>query len=265
MSTPTVAPPPRLTGTVDGAVRRVPLGRLVRVETRKTVDTRSGTWALVAIAVVTIGLLTVNIATGDPDDLTFRDFARSTSLTLLLPVLAILVITTEWTQRTALTTFTLEPQRVRVVLAKLLAVTVIALLALAFALVAAAVGNVAASALADGSGAWRFGAGDVRDLVLLQLLSMLQAFAFGLLLMNTTAAIFVYYVVVPLVSSAFALVRPLEDLAPWLELGTATAPIGTGTVTAETWAHVAVAGSLWVLLPLGLGVVRLLRREIKAG
>lgn len=265
MSTSTLSTRP-LTGTLDDGVRRVPLGRLVRVEVRKMVDTRSGTWALAAIAVVTVGLLTVTIVTGDPESLTFRDLARGTSLMLLLPLLAILVITTEWTQRTALTTFTLEPRRSRVVVAKLLAVTVVGLIALGFALVAAAIGNVVGTALADGSGSWQFGLGDARDLVLLQLAGVLQAFAFGLLLMNTTAAIVVYYLVTPLLSSAFALVQPLQDLAPWLDLSAALAPIGSSDdVTADTWAHIAVAGTPWVLLPMGLGLLRLLRREIKAG
>ena len=40
---------------------------------------------------------------------------------IILPVLAILLVTGEWSQRTALTTFTMEPRRERVVLAKLAA------------------------------------------------------------------------------------------------------------------------------------------------
>jgi hypothetical protein len=255
-----------LPGTLDRAAQPVPLGRLVRVELRKTVDTRSGTWAIAAIAVVTLVLLTVALVTGAPEDLTFRDLARSTSLTLLLPLLAILVITTEWTQRTALTTFTLEPRRSRVVLAKLAAVTLLGFIALALALAAAALGNVAGTVLADGSGSWAFDASDLRDLALLQLLAMLQAFALGLLIMNTVAAVAVHYIVTPVVSTAFAVTRSLEDVAPWLDLGSASAPLGAGgDVPSDTWGHLAAAASLWIALPMALGLLRLLRREVKAG
>jgi len=39
-------------------------------------------------------------------------------LTILLPVVSILTLTSEWSQRTALTTFTQEPRRTRVINAK---------------------------------------------------------------------------------------------------------------------------------------------------
>ena len=37
---------------------------------------------------------------------------------ILLPVLGILLVTSEWSQRTAMVTFTLEPSRSRVIAAK---------------------------------------------------------------------------------------------------------------------------------------------------
>ena len=40
-------------------------------------------------------------------------------LTILLPVVSILTLTSEWSQRTALTTFTQEPRRMRVINAKI--------------------------------------------------------------------------------------------------------------------------------------------------
>ena len=44
---------------------------------------------------------------------------------MLLPILGIMAATAEWTQRTGLVTFTLEPRRGRVVLAKALAALVL--------------------------------------------------------------------------------------------------------------------------------------------
>jgi hypothetical protein len=96
---------------------RVPFGRLVRVELSKTVASRSGGWLLTAIGVALVAVLAVKLVLGDAEELTFRSFVEvtSTPLSLLLPLLAILSVTTEWSQRTALSTFTLEPDRARVV------------------------------------------------------------------------------------------------------------------------------------------------------
>jgi hypothetical protein len=99
--------------------------------------------------------------------------------------------------------------------------------------------------------------------VLLQLVAVLQGFAFGMLLMSTPAAIVAYYVLPLLWSAAFALVGALADAAPWVDLNSAIAPLYSGnSLSGDDWAHVAAAGTLWVLLPLALGVVRLLRREV---
>jgi hypothetical protein len=65
-------------------------------------------------------------------------------------------------------------------------------------------------------------------------------------------------------SVAFSLVGALENAAPWLDFNTAIAPVFAGdTLQGDDWAHVAVSGTIWVLVPLALGLVRLLRREVK--
>jgi hypothetical protein len=61
-------------------------------------------------------------------------------------VLAILTVTTEWTQRTGLVTYTVEPSRLRVTLAKLVAVVALGLVAVTVALVVAALANVVGAA-----------------------------------------------------------------------------------------------------------------------
>ena len=52
---------------------------------------------------------------------------------ILLPIVGILLVTSEWSQRTALITFALVPDRGRVLAAKLLASVVLSLVALASA------------------------------------------------------------------------------------------------------------------------------------
>lgn len=256
--------PPHAGTPPTSAVARVPFGRVVKAELRKALASRSGRWLLTAAGLVLTAVVVVRLLTADPEDLTLRGFVEVSSapLSLLLPLLSVLAVTTEWSQRTALRTFTLEPSRVRVVLAKLAAVVTVALLAVAAALTAAAVGNVVGALLLDGSGAWTLAAPDVGDLVLTLLLAAVQGFAFGLLLRNTAAAIVLYYLVAPVVSTVLTLVDAVEGAAPWLDLSTAVASVSSGAASGQDWAQLATATTLWVLLPLGLGIARLLRGEI---
>ena len=53
---------------------------------------------------------------------------------VLLPVLGIMLVTSEWGQRTAMVTFALEPRRPRVILAKLVTGLVLTLATAAFAI-----------------------------------------------------------------------------------------------------------------------------------
>jgi hypothetical protein len=147
----------------------------------------------------------------------------------------------------------------------LAAVTLLGLAAIALALALAAVGNVLGMSLQDGAGDWNVTGAYLRDFTVLQLAALAQGFAFGLLLMHSAAAIVLYFVVPTVWSMLFILVDWLADIAPWVDLGTAADPILAGeALSGEDWLHVAVAGTLWVLLPLALGLVRLTRSEVKS-
>ena len=114
---------------------RIPLTRLVLVELRKLADTRSGKWLLIAIGVITLLIVTAVFLTAKPSDRTFLNFmgATATPQGFLLPVLGILLVTSEWNQRTALVTFTLMPLRGKVVVAKVIAALLAGLAAIVLA------------------------------------------------------------------------------------------------------------------------------------
>src|SRR5690349_6522397 len=124
---------------------RPPMARLTYVELRKMTDTRAGIWLLFVIAAATFAAAILRIALGNESEHTLQEAFSVAQLpsSVLLPVLAILCVTSEWSQRTALTTFALVTKRPRVVLAKVLAAVVIAalgtLVALLFALVGTAI------------------------------------------------------------------------------------------------------------------------------
>jgi ABC-type transport system involved in multi-copper enzyme maturation permease subunit len=267
MSTANPQAPSDLMISPDPDIRAIPFSRLLRVELRKLVDTRAGFWLLTAIILITVIVIGVFLFVADPEQMTFLNFvgATATPQSILLPVLGILAVTAEWSQRTGLVTFTLEPSRIRIAVAKLVAVTLVGLLAVGVALGVAALSNVAGMAFMDGAGSWNVGSANVRDFFALQLIGIVQGFAFGMLLMNTAAAIVLYYVIPIAWNVLFSMVDALEQVAPWLDLNTAMAPaFEQQTFHAGDWAHIAVAGTIWVLLPLALGLMRLLRREVKS-
>ena len=105
------------------ASARIPLSRLVGVELRKMFDTRSGFWLMASILITSV-LATAAIIVFAPDDQqTYDNFAAAVGIpmTVILPIIGILAVTSEWSQRSGLTTFTLVPHRGRVLWAKFIA------------------------------------------------------------------------------------------------------------------------------------------------
>ena len=143
MSTATSERPGNAPGVIDvSQTEAVPFGRLARVEIRKMVDTRSGFWLLLCTAlllVITTGitLLVVGLNDNVEPGATVISQILTIPLSLLLPVFAIQTVTSEWSARTALVSFTLEASRGRVLLAKLVAVVALAVAAMLLALVLA--------------------------------------------------------------------------------------------------------------------------------
>lgn len=254
--------------------RPVPFARLVKVELRKMTDTRAGLWllgiiALATLAVVVIGFL---VTSDDPAGRTFLSFFENTNTPqmLLLPVLGILLVTQEWGQRTTLTTFALEPSRGKVVASKTVAAVLFGLAAVVLAGIISAV----AALVGGASDPWA----DTEllrlvNLLLLQVLAVLQGVAFGLLLLNSAGAIVLFFalpVVVNIVASFWGWLR---ENGAWLDLAMAQAPLYgydsmTGerldpSLTAEQWAQLGAVSLIWIALPFAVGMVRVLRNEIK--
>src|ERR1700750_1886771 len=141
MSTATLSAPIRV--NTAGVHARPGPGRLVAVELRKLIDTRAGFWLQVATVTATVVVVVVRLLVGDAADHTFRHVldAGLQPAALLLPILGILLVTSEWSQRTGLITFALVPVRSRVLGAKLISslLLAVAMLAMSVAVVAAGV------------------------------------------------------------------------------------------------------------------------------
>ena len=252
------------TGVIDfSGTRPVPFPRLVRVELRKMRDTRSGFWLLTVIAVVTLLVVLLLVFAGGPEDHTFENYfaATATPQGFLLPVLGILLVTGEWGQRATLTTFTLVPHRERVLAAKVAAAILFGLAAVVVALVFSAL----AALVSGASDPWgSFGPLDIGNLTLLLTLGVLQGVAFGLLFLNSAAAIVAYFVLPIAFSILTAAVGSLADARPWVEPGSAHGPLVAGeALSSLEWAHLLTTTLLWIVLPMAVGVWRVLRAEVK--
>ncbi len=266
MSTTTAPIPLDLASTPQ-----VPMSRLAAVELRKALDTRAGRWfagSIVALCLVVVTIFAFVAPDGETDYLDFLGICGAV-LGSFLPILIIMLVTSEQSQRNGLVTFTLEPRRSRVVLAKFLAGIVLAFGVMVLAALMAVVGAMFAT-LDGNTVSWELDGNLVfNGFVLSNLIAIFIGFAIAMLLMNTPAGIvayFVYSLILPTVVGILAaLSEGFDKVAPWIELNTAQTPLFTGDYqpTGEEWAQIAVAGTIWLIIPLVLGIQRLLRIEFK--
>lgn len=242
----------------------VPLTRLISVECRKQLDTRAGRWLLTLIAAVTATVLVVLLFVNGGTH-TFRELllATVTPQALLLPIVGILAVTSEWSQRAALVTFTLEPRRGRVAAAKTIGALLVGVTALAAAVVLASVAHLASIGFRGAQASWAVPSPVLAGFALMLLLGVAQGVAFGMILLNTPAAIVSYLVLPTLWSVLGGMVTSLKDAAGWLDLTTTMQPLLEGDMTGNQWARLCTAAAVWVLLPLALGLWRILRSELK--
>ncbi|SHG15979.1 hypothetical protein SAMN05443575_1538 [Jatrophihabitans endophyticus] len=237
----------------------IPFARLLRVEWGKATDTRSARWLLGITALATALLMLVPLIDRQGNDQTFAAYLQFAAFGIgtLLPVVSILTLTTEWTQRTVLTTFVQVPRRSRVISAKVVVSVLIAFAAIAYGVVVTTVALSIAAATGRDVGLG-LGAADLVGYALFVLVNIGMGVAFGALLHNTAAAVVLFYVL----PTAFGI------------LGDAVAPVGRwlDTNTTFNWLvegdfgghvpNILVSVLVWLVVPLALGLVRTARREI---
>lgn len=241
-----------ITATTD----RPSLGRLTLVELRKMADTRAGFWLLATTGLLTVGIAIVAclVLEGPDQDLLNVLAVTVQPASILMPVVGILLVTSEWSQRTAMVTFALIPDRLRVLGAKLLAGVVLAVVAFALCVIVALVSNAAFG-----------GTGSLSAVLWGQALftivvAMITGVGFGALLLASAPAIVLYFVL-PTAWAAIASIPFMEDAAPWLDSTRALTPLLEEELSGEQWAHVGTALALWMLLPLAVGAWRVLRSD----
>ncbi|HWJ66152.1 MAG TPA: ABC transporter permease [Nocardioides sp.] len=263
-TTATTAAPAR---TVPAAT---PFRRVLNVELRKMFDTRSGFWLMVSVAVLSV-LATAAVILFAPDDqITYESFATAIGLPLsvILPMIAILSVTSEWSQRTGLTTFTLVPGRGRVVAAKATATFLAGVVSVAVAFAVGALGNLAGSTVVGVDTVWNVSLATVPQIVLGNLVGMAIGFTLGVVLRSSAAAIVGYFVVSLVLPGILVLLAEVRDwfadLQPWVDWNSSQVTLFEGaTDTAREWAMLGTTTATWIVVPLVVGVFFLHRSEVK--
>lgn len=238
------------------------LRRLIRVELRKSTDTRAGRWLLGLLGVVSIADVIVLLAVGHSAEQGFGDFLFTAQLpmALLLPVLGILTMTSEWSQRTALATFALVPRRSRVLGAKLLGLVSLALILVAATVVTATLATLIAQA--GGRGHWGSVPTIVARVVLFECLVVFVGAAFGLALLNAPSALVGFLLLPSVLTGLVSLIPPLHHPVTWLDLVTNTTNLLGEDLTAGRWGKMAVSIAVWGVVPFALGTLRVQRRDV---
>jgi ABC-type transport system involved in multi-copper enzyme maturation permease subunit len=250
---------------------QVPMSRLAAVEFRKALNTRAGRWFAGSIVGLVLLVLTIYaLAAGDTDK-NYEDFLSIAGFVLgyFLPILIIMLVTSEASQRNGLVTFALEPRRPRIILAKLFAGLLLAACVMVLAAVMAVIATLFGS-LTGGTPEWGVDGNLVfNGFVLANVIGVLVGFAIATLLMNTPGAIVAYFVYTFILPTAVGILSELSDgfdkVAPWIDFNTAQIPLFEGNYvpSGEEWAQLAVTGTIWLIIPLTLGIMRLLRIEFK--
>ena len=259
MSTAALTPPILLN---DAGARPI-LGRLVAVELRKMVNTRAGFWLQLATVGITVLAVIVACVVGDAADLTFQSVLNVglQPAAILLPVLGILLVTSEWSQRTGLITFALVPVRSRVLGAKL-----IASLLLATAMLAISVAIVAAGVLVSspgGEATWSDAAPLIGQSAVYLTTGMVVGVAFGAILLSAAPAIVLRFAL-PTAWMAVLSLPVFSGVAPWVDYARALGQMTPDVMSATQWAHAGTSLVIWMVLPLLIGARRITRHEVTA-
>jgi ABC-2 type transport system permease protein len=261
MSTTALTAPNRV--NTAGVHARPGLGRLVAVELRKIVNTRAGFWLQVAMVAITAVVVAVRSVVGDAADHTFASVldVGLQPAAVLLPIVGILLVTSEWSQRTGMITFALVPVRSHVLGAKLVASLVLAVAMLAVSVGIVAAGVLVASPGVDGT--WSDAATLIGQSAVYLTTGMIVGVAFGAVLLASAPAIVALFAL-PITWTAVATLSFFADTAPWLDTRLALAPLHQEVLSATQWAQAGTALALWMLLPLLIGIWRITRREVAA-
>jgi len=241
-------------------IRPLRFPTLLAVELRKMVDTRSGRSLIAVTTAASLAVLVWKV-TQSTVATEFENYSAGVTImvAVLTPLIGLLAMTSEWTQRTASTTFTLAPRRLPVIGAKYVAALILALGAAAIGIAMAAVAVVIGGAL-HGSADFTDWPGDLRYAAILVVLQVTMGAAFGAAAGNSPVALSAF-LLAPTLWSLLA-TSALASVATSLDIFDAYGRLASDRPLANI-TETLTAITVWVIAPTVFGLLRGLTREIK--
>ena len=242
------------------AIQPLRFSTLIAVETRKLTDTRSGRWMLGVIVGLSAAALAWKVGHADIA-VSSRNYIKTIAAIVAFgaPIIGLLAMTSEWTQRTALATFTMVPRRLRVVAAKFVASMMLSL-GLLIVGVLLALGATALGGVIHGHAMYDASFDDLRGALMIVVLQVVMASAFGALAAQTAVAL-VAYLAAPAIWADFA-PGLFKGAAPWFDVFGAYDRLSSNRPLDHV-AQTLVSITVWVAIPAAIGVLRSIHREIK--
>ncbi|WP_436774920.1 ABC transporter permease [Yinghuangia sp. YIM S09857] len=238
---------------------------LTKVELRKMTDTRSGRWVLAVIVLAMVGMVCLLVFAGEDGDRDVPELflASQLGLSVLLPVIGILSVTAEWSQRSGLSTFALVPKRHRVVFGKFAAGVIIAVAGMALSTVVTYGGHALALATDNAEGGW----GVPADLAATRLLDCVVAvatgIAFGMLLSSPMLSVLAFYAIPIVLGILGSTVSALEAPFRWINPGEAMTPLSEhDEISALEWSRALCNTAFFGVALFAAGLYRTSRREV---
>ncbi len=248
---------------------RIPFHRILNVEFTKMFNTRSGFWLMVSIVASAVLATAAVIAFAPETEQTYDTFGAAIGfpMVVILPIIAVLSVTSEWSQRSGLTTFTLVPHRGRVLGAKLTVSVLVGAASILIALGIGALGNLLGAAIIGIDPVWDISVNQAGSIMLGNVLGLIFGFALGVLIRNSPGALVAYFVFYFVLSGLTTLLAASQDwfrdAQPWVDFNFTQGTLFEGDLSGEQWANLGVSSVIWVLIPLIAGLVLVRRSEVK--
>ena len=99
------------------------------------------------------------------------------------------------------------------------------------------------------------------------MLSLLFGFMLGVVIRNSVGALvayFVYQFLLPTLSLILAASQPwFRKLQTWADFDHAQSALFNGALTSQQWAQLAFTGTIWLIIPMTIGLMLVMKAEVK--
>lgn len=250
MTAPThaAAPAPRTD------IRPISMVERVRTELRKLTNYRGGRiliWVTLILMVLFSLGFTLAIDSGERSTLTAITISF-VPLTYIIPILAIMMSSDEWRQKTVMVTYVQDSHRTAVFAAKMIAALLLSIL---FLLIGAVIGLAVGAAFGASMGELGELTRQVGPILAGAVLSVLVGAGLGGATLSLPLGLVAMFVVGQIVPQILSIVQASASIAPYVNFFQPLTQMFAGAWPSN-WTEYGVATALWVVIPLGIAMWR---------